>query len=76
MTTISHFHALHATTETEPKAKAMFSRLFTLFAAAGRAVPFHRESDWGHSGSTGVIDRDHDRAALELHAISSMREHG
>lgn len=78
MTTISTFQHLRHTeaTATEHKAKAMFTRLFTLFSAAGRAVPFHRESDWGMSGSTGITDRDHDRAALELHAISSMREHG
>ncbi|WP_405135760.1 hypothetical protein [Nocardia sp. NBC_01388] len=61
---------------TEPKAAAMFTRLFALLAAAGRAVPFHRESHWEMVGSTGITDRDYDRSALELRAIAGVREHG
>ncbi|WP_330182136.1 hypothetical protein OHB26_38405 [Nocardia sp. NBC_01503] len=76
MTTISTGFVSPTRSTTEHKASAMFTRFFTLFAAAGRAVPFHRESGWGRIGSTGITDRDQARAALELSAIASMREHG
>lgn len=77
MTTITATNALSTSnTRTESRVPAMFTRLFTLLAAAGRAVPFHRESSWELSGSTGIQDRDFDRAAMELRAISGVREHG
>ncbi|WP_067565234.1 hypothetical protein [Nocardia acidivorans] len=77
MTTLStgFVSPTHSTT-TEHEASTMFTRLFALFAAAGRAVPFHRESGGGLFGSTGITDRDRVRASLELRAIASMREHG
>lgn len=61
---------------TESRAAAMFTRLVALFAAAGRAVPFHAESTWQRIGSSGIHDRDLERASLELRAIASVREHG
>ncbi|MFE6864472.1 hypothetical protein [Nocardia sp. NPDC057668] len=61
---------------TESRAAAMFTRLTALFAAAGRAVPFHRESAREYRGSTGVTDRDLDRTSMEIRAIASVREHG
>ncbi|MEV6773300.1 hypothetical protein AB0N05_32170 [Nocardia sp. NPDC051030] len=76
MTTITSARGpIVRTATTERKAKAMFARIFTLLAAAGRAVPFHRESNWQLAGSTNFLDRDHDRMALELRAISGHREH-
>ncbi|MFI6869369.1 hypothetical protein [Nocardia sp. NPDC050406] len=82
MTTLASAIAAHptelSTTEprTEPRTHAMFARIFALFSAAGRAVPFHRESSWGLAGSSNVIDRDIQRANAEIRAITSMREHG
>ncbi|WP_306356302.1 MULTISPECIES: hypothetical protein [unclassified Nocardia] len=54
----------------------LFRRAFTLFAAAGRAVPFHREEGSRRAGSYDVVDRDTQRALAELNAISTIREHG
>lgn len=53
----------------------MFRRFVTLLAAVGRTVPFHRETSWELAGSTNVIDRDRDRASLEILALRSYREH-
>ncbi|MVU82262.1 hypothetical protein GPX89_34125 [Nocardia sp. ET3-3] len=63
------------TTTGTPEVVTMFRRFAALLAAAGRAVPFHREGDWGLAGSTNVIDRDRDRMALEIRALSTYREH-
>ncbi|WP_067699305.1 hypothetical protein [Nocardia jejuensis] len=59
-------------TATDSKAAPMFRRLFTLFAAAGKAVPFHP----ARVGSADFSDRDNARMTMELRAISSIREHG
>ncbi|WP_067830278.1 hypothetical protein [Nocardia inohanensis] len=75
MTTISRNAEFRIAT-TESHVAAMFSRIFALFAAAGRAVPFHRETDWELAGSTNFADRDRERAAHDLRAIAGMREHG
>ncbi|MRH92997.1 hypothetical protein GFY24_37215 [Nocardia sp. SYP-A9097] len=75
MTTISTGFVSTTRSDTDHKASSMFTRLFALLAAAGRAIPFHRESSWGMVGSTGITDRDHDRGALELRAIAGVREH-
>ncbi|MFE3759513.1 hypothetical protein ACFXO9_34870 [Nocardia tengchongensis] len=53
---------------------ATLRRVAALFAAAGRAVPLHREHSWEFAGSTNVIDRDRARTALELQALSAYRE--
>ncbi|WP_433562064.1 hypothetical protein ACQP1O_31735 [Nocardia sp. CA-151230] len=58
-----------------PEAVTMFRRIVALLAAAGRAVPFHRENAWGMAGSSQVVDRDRDRMALEIRALSTYREH-
>ncbi|MGV9839269.1 hypothetical protein ACWDUL_34410 [Nocardia niigatensis] len=63
------------TTTGSPEAVTMFRRIVALLAAAGRAVPFHREHNWEFAGSTNVIDRDRDRVALEIRALSTYREH-
>ncbi|MBL1079916.1 hypothetical protein JK358_36520 [Nocardia sp. 2] len=78
MTAVVPTHEFRSTStdHTSQKTAAMFKRLFTLFAAAGRAVPFHRESRWELSGSTNFADRDRERAVNDIRAIASMREHG
>ncbi|WP_306359240.1 hypothetical protein [Nocardia sp. CC227C] len=70
--------AITTTTEhrTTAAALARLRRLFTLFAAAGQAVPFHRESGSRRAGSYDIVDRDTQRALAELNAISTIREHG
>ncbi|MEC3920171.1 hypothetical protein VMT65_35250 [Nocardia sp. CDC153] len=65
---------IHTATDTT-EIVTMFRRIAALFAAAGRAVPFHRENSWGLAGSTNFIDRDRDRVALEIRALSTYREH-
>lgn len=75
MTTLSGNREFRFAT-TESHVPAMFSRIFALFAAAGRAVPFHRESGWDLAGSTNVPDRDRERAAHDIRVIAGMREHG
>ncbi|NNH72293.1 hypothetical protein HLB23_20935 [Nocardia uniformis] len=65
-----------ATAETTTETTTMLTRIFALFAAAGRAVPFHRESSWTLAGSSNVTDRDSQRINAEVLAITSMREHG
>ncbi|WP_067717595.1 hypothetical protein [Nocardia yamanashiensis] len=82
MTTLSGNREFRIAT-TESHVPAMFSRinarlarLTALFAAAGRAVPFHRESSWDLAGSTNFQDRDRERAAHDIRAIAGMREHG
>ncbi|GAB2557957.1 hypothetical protein [Nocardia heshunensis] len=66
-----HFHTATGTHE----AVTMFRRFTALLAAAGRAIPFHREDSWGLAGSSNGIDRDRDRIALEIRAMSTYREH-
>lgn len=63
-------------TTTKSETPTMLARIFALFSAAGKAVPFHRESAWNLAGSTNFTDRDSQRAQAELFAITSMREHG
>ncbi|AYF75516.1 hypothetical protein D7D52_18525 [Nocardia yunnanensis] len=82
MTTITSGHgALHTATGTSEAATmfqrvtARLTRVTAMFAAAGRAVPFHRADNWGLAGSRDIIDRDRDRLALELRAMSTYREH-
>lgn len=69
--TPGRFHTTTGTTE----AVTTFRRFVTLLAAVGRTVPFHRETSWELAGSTNVIDRDRDRASLEILALRSYREH-
>ncbi|MFJ4657919.1 hypothetical protein ACIP5Y_42190 [Nocardia sp. NPDC088792] len=54
----------------------VFTRVVALLSAAGRAVPFHRDSRWNLAGSTNFDDRDAPRAAHDLQAIATYREHG
>ncbi|QLY33512.1 hypothetical protein H0264_15895 [Nocardia huaxiensis] len=69
-------HSADTDTRTQHRAVTMFTRIFALFAAAGRAVPFHRESNWELTGSTNFSDRDQVRAQHDLRAVASLREHG
>lgn len=61
---------------TKSETPTVFARLFALFSAAGKAIPFHHESGWNLAGSTNFTDRDSQRAQAELFAITSVREHG
>ncbi|MEU1209183.1 hypothetical protein [Nocardia sp. NPDC005825] len=71
-----HGHAATDSTRTRDgfrRVTARFTRIAALFAGAGRAVPFHRERGWEFAGSSAAVDRDRDRMALELQAISAYR---
>lgn len=54
----------------------VLTRVLALLSAAGRAVPFHRDSFRYLAGSTNFVDRDASRAAHDLQAIATYREHG
>ncbi|MTE14092.1 hypothetical protein [Nocardia aurantiaca] len=75
MTTITSGHGRFRTATGTPEAVTMVRRIAALLAAAGRAVPFHRGNTWEPAGSRNAIDRDRDRMALEIRALSSYREH-
>ncbi|WP_040815947.1 hypothetical protein [Nocardia concava] len=75
MTTITSGHGTFHTATGTSEAVTMFRRFVALLAAAGRAVPFHRENSWEFAGSSNALDRDRDRVALEIRAMSTYREH-
>lgn len=76
MTTLTGDVFAPRTAELSTETETVFTRIFALVSAAGKAIPFHRESTWLPAGSTNVTDRDSQRAAAEIRAITSMREHG
>ncbi|MGW4350776.1 hypothetical protein ACWELJ_01675 [Nocardia sp. NPDC004582] len=75
MTAITSGHGHYRSATAGSRVGIAVRRITALFAAAGRAVPLHRENTWEFAGSTNVVDRDRARVALELRALSTYREH-
>lgn len=74
MTAITSGHGHYRSATVTSRVGSAVRRITALLAAAGRAVPLHRESNREFAGSTNVVDRDSARVALELRALSAYRE--